>query len=68
MNSATWEEFYTNLRRAIGILDNNVNPLSVADVIILWGRDFKKIKSGEYIKPGESLKLKLAREYYEAIK
>lgn len=68
MNSGSWKEFYTNLRRAISILDNNVNPLSVADIIMLWGRDFSKVKSGEYIKPGESLKYKLAKEYYEAIK
>lgn len=67
MNSSNWEEFYTNLRRAIGILDNNVNPLSVADIVILWGRDFSKVESGEYIKPGEGLKLKLAKEYYETI-
>ena len=68
LDSKNWDEFYLNLRRAIQILGGNVNPISVADTILLWGWEFSKIEKGEYVKPGNTAKFKLAKMYYENIK
>jgi len=65
LSSYNWEEFYTNIRRSIQILDKTVNPIAVADTVLLWSYDFDRIQKGEYIEPGKSAKFKIAQMYYE---
>lgn len=55
-----WNEFYTALRRAILILNRNVELLSVVEAIILWDED----KKGKLKEPSKKLFFKLANEYY----
>ena len=44
-----WNEFYTALRRAVVVLDGNVAPESIIDVVRLWDEDKRKLK-GTYPK------------------
>lgn len=39
LDSRNWEDFYVNLKKAINILDNNVNPLLIADLIVCWDKE-----------------------------
>lgn len=55
-----WSEFYTALRRAVVVLDGNVYPLDIVEVIKLWGED----KRGTLKEPTKKLSFKLAKEYY----
>ena len=66
LKSRNWNELYRNLRRAIQVLDRNVNPLIVTDLILCWDREFHK----RHDQIGErSLKFWLSRDYYtEAMK
>ncbi len=59
-----WNEFYTALRRAVTILDGNVNPLSIVDVILHWDEENR---GKTYKEPGKSLKFVLSKEYYSQI-
>jgi len=55
-----WNEFYTALRRAVVVLDGNINPLSIVEVIKMWDED----KRGTLKEPTKKLSFKLAKEYY----
>lgn len=61
INSRNWDELYTNLRRAVIILDGKVNPIGIIDVIKKWDYEFR-----EYLNetPSDSIKIKLSRDYY----
>ncbi len=51
MKCSTWDDFYTLMRRSIALLDRSVNPLAVADFIVLWGeheKDFRFNVADEY--------------------
>jgi len=61
LSCKTWNEFYTDLRRAVQILGRTVNPLSVIDVIIAWDNELKR-KQSEAIR--KSIKFELSRQYY----
>ncbi len=56
-----WNEFYTSLRRAVKILDGNVNPLSIVDVILQWDEEQKDNFNKRL---GNSLKFEMSKEYY----
>ncbi len=58
-----WDELYTKLRRAVVILDGNVNLSDFFKTILEWQDEFKNA----YKKPGNSLKYKLSKEYYETV-
>ncbi len=64
LSSRDWNEFYTRLRRAVKILNGNVNPLSVADIILRWDDEHR---SGTRTQYGHSLKFDLSNEYYTQI-
>jgi len=55
-----WNEFYTALRRAVVVLDGNVAPESIIDVVRLWDED----KKGNLKEPTRKLSFILSREYY----
>ena len=61
LSSRDWHEFYTRLRRAVKILDGNVHPLSVADVILRWDREYRLGMRNVH---GHSLKFDLSNDYY----
>lgn len=65
INSRDWNELYTNLRRAVIILDGKVNPTGLIDVIKKWDFEFNCISNE---KPSDSLKIKLSRDYYSVTK
>lgn len=56
-----WDELYTTLRRAVGILNGNVHFFSIVDVILQWDENEKNPR---YKKPNESVKFNLSKEYY----
>jgi CRISPR system Cascade subunit CasB len=61
LKSRYWNDFYTNMRRAIIVLDGIVHPLIIADIVFRWDREQKP----ETIKtPGQSLRLRLSQDYY----
>ncbi|MFP4243391.1 MAG: type I-E CRISPR-associated protein Cse2/CasB [Chitinispirillaceae bacterium] len=55
-----WNEFYTALRRAVVILDGNVDPASVIETVKLWDEE----KRGTYKEPSMKLSFRLANDYY----
>jgi CRISPR system Cascade subunit CasB len=64
LKSRNWNEFYTNMRRAIVVLDGRIHPLYIADIILRWDKEQKP----DYIKrPGQSLRFRLAQDYYYEI-
>ncbi len=63
LSCRNWNEVYRSLRRAVTILDGNVNLTSFVDTVLLWNDEFK----GEYKRPGKGLKFELSRNYYETV-
>lgn len=64
LKSRNWNDFYTNLRRAIVVLDGKVHPLFIADMILRWDREQRP----DYVnKPGQSLRFRLSQDYYNEI-
>lgn len=61
LSSRDWNEFYTRLRRAVKMLHGNVNPLSVADIVLRWDEEQRWGSGRGY---GHSLKFDLSNEYY----
>lgn len=55
-----WNEFYTALRRAVVILNGNVDPVSIIETITLWDEE----KQGRYKEPSKKLSFRLANDYY----
>ncbi|MDO5577511.1 MAG: type I-E CRISPR-associated protein Cse2/CasB, partial [Fibrobacter sp.] len=55
-----WNEFYTSLRRAVVLLDGDVDPLSIVEAIKLWDED----KRGKIKEPSKKFCFKLSNEYY----
>jgi len=64
LKSRDWNDFYTNMRRAIVVLNGRVHPLYIADIVLRWDREQKP----DYVnKPGQSLRFRLSQEYYNEI-
>lgn len=61
LSSSEWDEFYKSLRRAVVMLDGNVSPVSVADMILKWDQEYRGSFKKELSK---SLKFVLSQEYY----
>lgn len=64
INSRNWDELYTNLRRAVLILDGMVNPSGIIEVIKKWDFEFKEYFNEQ---PSERLRIKLSRDYYRQV-
>lgn len=64
LSSRDWNEFYTRLRRAVKILNGNVNPLSLADIILRWDEEHRP---GGIKGFGRSLTFDLSNEYYSQL-
>lgn len=63
IKSRDWTEFYIRMRRAIMMLKRNVNILSLADCIWLFG--FQKTDIN--IEPSKSFQFRMAEEYFKAV-
>ena len=63
LSSKTWNELYTHLRRAVGILDGMVNPIPLTEFILRWDWEAKYAATQA---PGKSLVFELSRDYYLA--
>lgn len=61
VTTSDYNEFYTLLRRAVQLLDGNVHPLSVADVII---QKIFELKGKNHPTVGKSVTFNLSKEYY----
>jgi CRISPR type I-E-associated protein CasB/Cse2 len=64
LSSRNWNEFYTRLRRCIKMFNGNVNPVSVADIILRWDEEQRYGSQKGY---GHSLKFDLSNDYYSQI-
>lgn len=64
LKSRNWNDFYTNMRRAVVVLDGRVHPLTIVDIILRWDKEQKP----DYItNPAYSLRFRLSQEYYTEI-
>ncbi len=64
LKSRDWNNFYTNMRRSIVVLNGRVHPLYIADIVLRWAREQKL----DYVnRPGQSLHFRLSQEYYNEI-
>ena len=61
LKSRDWNELYRNLRRAVQVLDGNINPLMVADLILSWDRD---LRDDQHVVSRKSVKFQLSKDYY----
>lgn len=61
IKSHDWPEFYQRMRRAILMLKRNVNILSLADYIWLFG----KKQAGDDMEPIQSFQFRMAEEYFK---
>jgi len=64
LSARTWEEWYTDLRRAIMMLKGNVSPVVVADLILQWDRENR---SESQVELKKSVKFDLSSDYYNTI-
>ncbi len=57
-----WDEFYRRMIRAVRLLDQKLNIVSLADAIFHWGKEL----AGEFDQiPMNRLKVRWAMEYYQ---
>jgi len=64
LKSNNWNDFYTQMRRAIVVLDGRIHPLFIADIIMHWDKE----QNSDYLKnPGNSLRFRLSQDYYNEI-
>lgn len=63
--SASPDDFYRHILRAIRLLDGNVNVVSLAYDIAHWHREFNQI--AEYRNPKDRLTVRWATDYFTAL-
>lgn len=62
--SRDWDEFYRHLRRAVQLLEKNVDIIALADGILHWAKD--RIQRDQFIdaKPADKLLIRWAMQYF----